>query len=255
MIEHRFMVIEKHVTSDAHFVVTNPEEDIAAVEGGVFIQGVAVIEGHLRATVVFIQLEVHHASNRVRPVSGGSAIFQNLDALDSRKGKANQIHESAAGECPKRKRGDTAAIEQNQRSARVKTTQRNRSRPRRAALGSSVILNRNAIPAHHRLTFEKLFYGGALTRFVNQVAVDTKHWVRTDLFRRLNVRTGHDHAFHFRLCARGWSRAGWWWRRRVLRVSARGNNEGNSDGSCESDADVSECFKHVSNHWFLHGFG
>src|SRR6266478_9083085 len=98
------MVIEKHVASDACFVVANPEENVTAVDCRVFIQGVAVFRGHLRATVIFIELEVHHAGNRVRPVSGGSAIFENLDALDSRKGKANQIDESAAGECPKRKR-------------------------------------------------------------------------------------------------------------------------------------------------------
>ncbi len=69
------MVIEKHVTSDAYFVVANPEQHVAAVDCRVFIQGVAIFHGHLRATVIFIQLEVHHAGNRIRSISGRSAIF------------------------------------------------------------------------------------------------------------------------------------------------------------------------------------
>src|SRR5260370_39964998 len=114
MIELRVMVIEKHVTSDAYFVVANPEQNVAVIFGCVFIQRVAIPQGHLRATIIFPELEVHHAGNRIRPVSGGSTIFQNLDALDSRNEKANQIDETAARVGPPRKRGDTAAIDQNQ---------------------------------------------------------------------------------------------------------------------------------------------
>src|SRR5204862_546688 len=97
-------------------------KQVVVIFGCVFIQRVAIPQGQLNATVIFIELEVDHAGNRVRPVGGGSAIFQNLDALDSRNGNAIQIDESAAGIGPPRKRGDTAAIDQKQRSARVETT-------------------------------------------------------------------------------------------------------------------------------------
>ena len=70
MIELRVMVIVKDVASDAHFVVANPEEKVAVIFGCVFIQRVAISQGQLNATVIFIELEVDHAGNRVRPVGG-----------------------------------------------------------------------------------------------------------------------------------------------------------------------------------------
>ena len=226
MIELRVMVIVKDVASDTHFVVANPKEHVAVIFGCVFIQRVAIPQGQLNATVIFIELEVDHAGNRIRPVGGGSAIFQNLDALDSRNGNAIQIDESAAGVGPPRKRGDTAAIDQKQRSARVETAQRNRRRSHRTALTGPVIRSRNTTSPEHRLNLEKRFRGGALTRLVNQVAVETKDRIRTDLLRRRNIRTSHDHALDF---GRGW-RSGWsstrrrWWRRRVLSKCARCEN-------------------------------
>jgi len=155
-------VIEKHVTSDTRFVVAHPEEKVAEILGCVFIQRVAILQGHLSATVVFIELEVHHAGNRVCPVGGRSAIFQDFNALDSRNGKANQIHEAGARVGTPGKWRNATAIDQEERGTRIETAQRNRSRSRWAPLAGRVILNRNTARTHYRLAFEKLFHG-ALT--------------------------------------------------------------------------------------------
>ena len=157
------MVIEKHVTADARFVVANPEENVAVIFACVFIQGVAISQGHLSATIVFIELEVDHAGNRIRSVSGRSAVFQNFDALGSRNGNAIQIDETEAGVGSPGEVSDTAAIDQNQRGAGVETTQRDRRGPRWTSLAGPIIIDRNTARTHHRLTLEKLFRGGALT--------------------------------------------------------------------------------------------
>ena len=117
-------------------------------------------------------------------------------------------------------------------------------------MARAVVSNRNTAGIRYRQVLEQLFRV-AFTGLVDQVAVQIQNRVRADFLRGRNIRTGHDHALDFRLRAR----AGRRWRWRVLRVNARSDNEWNSDGSCEGDADVSEGFKHVSDHWFLHGFG
>src|SRR6266699_948928 len=89
------MMIEPDVTGHADFVVARPEENVAAVEAGIFIQGVAVLEGHHCATVVFPQFEVDNTGNGVGTVSGRRAIFQNFDALNGRKRNGIQIDETA----------------------------------------------------------------------------------------------------------------------------------------------------------------
>src|SRR5438874_7483037 len=242
------MVIEPDVTGDAHFVVANSKENVAIVEAGIFIQRVAVFEGQLCATIIFIELDVDNTGNRIRPVSGRCTIFQNFDTLNGCKRNGEQIDETATW-----KPHDTAAIDKNEGGADIETAQRNRGRPCRTALARAVVLHGNAARIRYRQILQQLFRV-AFAGLVNQVAVEIQNRIRTDFFRGRNIRTGHDHALDLGLASRG-SRAGWWWRWRVLRISARGDNEWNSDSSCESEADVSEWFKHVSNHWFLHGFG
>ena len=88
---------------------------------------------------------------------------------------------------------DTAAVDQNQCGARVEATQGDRSRSRRTARAGRIILNRNAVRTCHRLTLEKLFHRGALTRFVDQIAVENKNRVRADLFRGWNEGASHSH--------------------------------------------------------------
>ena len=70
MIEQRVMVIVKHVTSYTRFVVAHPEQNVAVIFGCVFIERVAIPQGHLSAAVVFIELEIDHAGNRVCSVGG-----------------------------------------------------------------------------------------------------------------------------------------------------------------------------------------
>src|SRR5438445_534988 len=53
-IEHRVTVIEKDVAGDTCFVVARAEKNVAAILARVFIQRVAIIQGELGATVIFI---------------------------------------------------------------------------------------------------------------------------------------------------------------------------------------------------------
>src|SRR5207302_5946254 len=104
----------------------------------------------LSATVILVELQVHHAGNRVRSVGGRSAIFQNLNALDSRNGNASQIHETGARVGGPRKWRNATAIDQNERGTGIETAQRDRSCSRRTALAGRVILNRNTARTKHR---------------------------------------------------------------------------------------------------------
>ena len=81
-VKQRVVVLEENVTSYVHFVVTDTEQDIALKDSRVFIEGVAVLQRHLRATVIFLELQVDHTRDGIGAVSGGSAILQNLNALN-----------------------------------------------------------------------------------------------------------------------------------------------------------------------------
>src|SRR5260370_25638342 len=171
--EHRVMVIIKHVTSNRDLVVADPEQHVAQILGCVFIQGIAILQGDLRATVILVELQVHHAGNRVRSVGGRSAIFQNLNALDSCDRNGSQIYETGAAAGGPRLWRNATAIDQDKRSTGIETAQRNRSRSRWTALAGRVSLDRDTARTKHRLALKKRFHRAALTRFVNQVAVET----------------------------------------------------------------------------------
>ncbi len=81
-VEHGVMLVIENVTGDTGGVVAYPKEDIPPVLGCVFVQRVAILKGHLRPAIIFIEIKVHHAGNRIRAVGGRSAIFQNVDALN-----------------------------------------------------------------------------------------------------------------------------------------------------------------------------
>src|SRR5258707_6018940 len=102
-------MIEPDVTGDAHFIVANSKENVAVVETSVFIKRVAVLKGYLCRAIIFIELDVDNAGNRIRSVGGRRAVLQNLDALNGRKRNGIQIDETGAGEPH-----DTAAIDQNE---------------------------------------------------------------------------------------------------------------------------------------------
>ena len=84
------MLIIENVTGDTGLVVAGAEEDVPSILGIVcaiafdpVVSGrVPVLDGDLGATVILIELKVHHPGNRIRAVGGRSAIFQNLNALN-----------------------------------------------------------------------------------------------------------------------------------------------------------------------------
>src|SRR5437762_14274279 len=96
---------EKDVAVDAGLVGAGAKENIASINGSVLVQGVAIIQTRWRAAIIFVQRDVSHAGNRVCPVSGRSAIFQNFNALHGRKWNGVQVVTVA------RIRRDTAAID------------------------------------------------------------------------------------------------------------------------------------------------
>src|SRR5438128_11663545 len=118
------MLVIENVTGDTGGVVAYPKEDVPLILGCVFIERVPILDGYLRAAIIFIQVKVHHARNRVRAVGGRSAIFQNVNALDRRDGNGSQINETIPGVGSPRERSNATTVDQHQRGAWIQTAQR-----------------------------------------------------------------------------------------------------------------------------------
>src|ERR1041385_8535277 len=157
------MLVVKDVTNDAGLVVAYPEQNVAKIFGCVFIPYVPILRGYLCATIIFVELQVHHSGNRIRPVGGGSAIFQNFNALDCRNGNGSQIHKTGPRVGRPGKWRHTTTIDQDQRSAGIETAQRDRSCSHRTGLTSRVILNRDTAGTEHWLALQERFRRAALT--------------------------------------------------------------------------------------------
>src|SRR4029077_3030567 len=106
----------------------------------------------------------------------------NLDALDRRNGKGQQIDVSGTRVGVPGKRRDAPPIDKNQGRAWVEPAQRNRSCASRAARGVGVVTNRDAARIHHRLDLEKLLRRGALTGSIDQLPIESQDRVRSDFF-------------------------------------------------------------------------
>ena len=83
------MLIIENVTGNTRCVGAHPKEDVPFILRCVFIQRVAILDGHLRASIIFVEVKVHHAGNRIRAVGGRSAILQNVNALDRGDGNSS----------------------------------------------------------------------------------------------------------------------------------------------------------------------
>src|SRR4029453_7953740 len=68
--------------SNIGIFVANTEDGRCVEFAGVFIEGIAVLDPRLRAIVIVTHLEVHDPRYRIRTIRGGSAIFQDLHALN-----------------------------------------------------------------------------------------------------------------------------------------------------------------------------
>src|ERR1051326_3032513 len=66
------MLIKENVTSNTGRVVAYPKEEIAPVLSCVFVERVAILDRHLCATIIFIEVKIHDARNCVRAVSSRS---------------------------------------------------------------------------------------------------------------------------------------------------------------------------------------
>ena len=67
--------------------------------------------------VIVPHLDVHDASDRVRTIGGGRAVFQNFDAFNCRFRNGAQIEEGARSAITDRVRRDTPAIDQERVSS------------------------------------------------------------------------------------------------------------------------------------------
>ena len=65
MVEHVVVLIVEHVTGNTGLVVAYSKENVPPILCCIFIQCVAVLDSHLCAAIILIEVEVHHAGNRV----------------------------------------------------------------------------------------------------------------------------------------------------------------------------------------------
>ena len=117
------MVIKIDLTDNLGLVVTRAEKHVAAVNGSIFIKGVAVFNVHFGAVILLIEFDVHNTSHRIRSVGAGSAVLQDLDGVDGRTRDAVQIDERRSPSLPCWVGRDTLAVNQHQGCARIKSTQ------------------------------------------------------------------------------------------------------------------------------------
>ena len=111
MIEHVVVLIIENVTGDTGGVGAYPKEDVPLILGCVFIQRIPILDRHLCAAIIFIEVKVHHARYRIRAIGGRSAVFQNVNALDRRDGNGSQIDVTIPGVGSPRERSNAAAVD------------------------------------------------------------------------------------------------------------------------------------------------
>src|SRR5262245_24114090 len=111
-------------TSDVGISIANAENDVGPEFARVFVQRVAIRDLRLHAFVIMAQLDVNDARDRVRTVGGGSAVFQNFNALDGRFRNGTQVEERGGSAITDWVRRHATAINQEQSLLRTEATQR-----------------------------------------------------------------------------------------------------------------------------------
>src|SRR5438270_6110487 len=86
-------MIEKDITGNLQLVITDTKQNVTLINCGVFIDGVAVLQGDLGAAEIFPELEVHHAGHSVSAVRRRGPILQDFNALDRRQWNGKQVLE------------------------------------------------------------------------------------------------------------------------------------------------------------------
>ena len=154
--------------------------------------GVPVRATDLQATEFVDQEEVDHTSHCVRSVHGRGAILEDVNVIDHREGnKLNVVAEENSPLC------DALAIYQDQGLFRQQAAQIELHGT--VTTIAHVLVNRAA-----RLLRDKGGQVGCVadTEFLDVLRPIGVHRVRAGLFRRGNVRTGHDHALDLSLGCR-----------------------------------------------------
>src|SRR5204863_6723878 len=125
MIRDRVAVIEIYHTSHVGLSIAHTEEERGRVFTTVFVERVAIFEGHFRAMIIMTQLDVDDTRDGIRTVGGRGAILQNFDALNRRRWNRIQIDEHNADDAD-RIGSNATAIDQNERGPRIKRAQGDR---------------------------------------------------------------------------------------------------------------------------------
>ena len=131
------------------FPVSRAEKERGVEFSRVFIGRVAVLDRRLSAVIIPIAVDVYHARHRVGAVGGRRAILQDFNALDRRLRNRVQIDEDDAP-VARRIRRNAAAIEEDERRARVEAAQRDRGRAHRRIRTILVIGNGDAVRIRDR---------------------------------------------------------------------------------------------------------
>src|SRR3981081_3136263 len=118
-------MIEENVTGNTYLVVAHTEQDVTLINGGVFIERVAVLQRHLGAAIIFPELQVYNARDGISAVSGGGAVFQHFTALKGRQRNGKQVLERAAAALSNWIWRNTPPINQHQSRGRGETAQCN----------------------------------------------------------------------------------------------------------------------------------
>ena len=76
MVEDPVAVIEIHYASNVSIRISHTEDETGGVFTAVFVERVAIFGVNLGTVIVVTQLDVDDTGNRVRAVSGGSAVLR-----------------------------------------------------------------------------------------------------------------------------------------------------------------------------------
>src|SRR5882724_1248587 len=148
--------------SDIGIFVANTEDRRCVEFAGVFIEGIAVLDPCLRAIVMVTHLEVHDTRDRVRAIRGGSAVFQNFDALNGGLRNRIQIDKHRIDQAWVVARGidsDPSPIQQDESRPRIKTAESNRRSTYSGVGAVFIIRSRNYVRISDREALEEVLSG------------------------------------------------------------------------------------------------
>ena len=190
MLEDGIAAIVIQHAGDVGSVIADAENRRGDGLTRILVLRVAVLDARFGAVLIIVtQLDVDHAGDGVRAISGGCAVFQNLDAIDRSRGNGIQIDEHDINQAGIVSRGigsDAPPINEDESGAGIEATQGNGRGAHRRIAAVLVVGLWNDVRVNGRKTLEKLFRR-ALPRLAHGFTVVNVDWVNPHFLRRRNV--------------------------------------------------------------------